>query len=178
MKWEVSLAKDGQLTMQLNDIYLYSKYRPYDDAARWIENEFDDKNSMYLLIGLGLGYHAKALAAKTTKPIIVYYFDDIEKYYAQDLVEYSNIKLTQILNDILGEKVQILIPISFLKAIGEKHPLYEMLENFKIKQISFQRQKNLMLSNFQENLTLKDSELIFNKDKRVACLIAAGTFIK
>ena len=72
-------SKNGEVTLRLNEVFIYSKYRPKEDAVRWINAEFDEEAESYLLIGLGLGYHLQELIGKSKdKPVTVFYFDKNE----------------------------------------------------------------------------------------------------
>lgn len=180
MQWKVSTAKNGESTLQLNNVAIYSNYRPSEDAIRWVIAEMDPNVSHYLLIGLGLGYHLQALSKLVSgKSITVYYFDQVE----YELFKRNNRALwwqqshIQIVNDLKGidfKDVQLLLPNAWLKAISEKHPLFSVLEVIKINQISYKKNAVAMLENFKHNSALGDEIIKVAQQKRLACLVAAG----
>lgn len=180
MNWKVIEAKNGEPTLLLNDITIYSKYRPSDDAARWMHVEFDENATHYLLIGLGLGYHLRALAERVgTKPITVYYFDQAEyELFLQHNMEWwkqNNINIVSTLsNKINNNSLQILVPNVWSKAIGKNHPLYDILEIIRLKQVSYKEQKHDMESNILDNLLLNDPSIRMQEQTKFACIVSAG----
>lgn len=178
MKWTIIAAKNGEPTLCLNELSLYSRYRPREDAWRWIEAEFDAKSTSYLLIGLGLGYHAEKLAQLAKgKRVLVYCFEQQEyEIYKQ---VYSSSTNFEIVHDLEGMSfdngVQILIPNQILKAIGLEHPLFAYLEVIKINQVTYKKSANIMAHNFQRNLQAWSKQTIYPiYTKKIACLVASG----
>lgn len=181
MQWYVSTAKNGEATLQLNDIAIYSKYRPSDDALRWINSEVDSLADSYLLIGLGLGHHLRALSAMAeNKLITIYYFEQQEyelfkEHNKDEWWQQSNIQIT---NDLVGfnlhESVQVLIPNVWLKAIGEQHLLYDSLNTIKINQLSYKYFAPQMAKNFEINSKLNNFSSYPIGRGNLACLVASG----
>ncbi|WAA09794.1 6-hydroxymethylpterin diphosphokinase MptE-like protein [Fervidibacillus albus] len=181
MIFKVYNAKNGEKTLKVNDIQIYSKYSPSADATRFIEAEYDGTKSGYLLIGLGLGYHLKSLVELANgKKIFVYYFSDdefrlFEKYNQYNWWKRDNIRfLNHIHVNELMDNVQVLIPSPWLKAIGQKHPLFHYLEVIKIHQISYKKNSNLLKENFYLNIALNDDSITYKRQSNIACLVAAG----
>lgn len=181
MEWQVSKAKNGEATLQLNGINIYSKYRPVGDAIKWVKTELDMNASGYLLIGLGLGYHLRAVQNLTNnKPITVLCYEKEEYnlfqcYNSTKWWRKSNINIAyNIDTSAIAKDIQILLPNVWIKALGEKHKLYEILETIKIYQQSYKRFEPLMAKNFEHNT----SNLVLcnypDKNSKVACLVAAG----
>ncbi|MFJ7735980.1 motility associated factor glycosyltransferase family protein [Lysinibacillus sp. NPDC097287] len=168
MNWEVDLAKNGEQTLKLNDIQLYSNYRPREDAWKWVESQFDSTYTCYLIIGLGLGYHAEKLVSLANgKPVYVYYFDQRELYFTP---------IKEAVNDISHidfTNCQILIPNSFLNALGN-HPILPFLEDIKINQITYKKFAYQMEQNFHINVANELFEPYPVVHKKAACLIASG----
>lgn len=182
MKWDVEKAKNGELTLSLNDIQIYSKYHPVEAAHKFIQAEYDDSVDSYLLIGLGLGYHLKSLMnfAKGKK-IIVYYFSENElqlfkKYNVDKWWKDANVHLVHKLATFdVTTSSQVLVPSVWLKAIGKKHPLFPILEVVKINQVSYKKFAHLLADNFLKNIKLNDNTIYSKvRQKKVACLVAAG----
>ncbi len=169
MKWRVFDAKNGEKTLTLNDISIYSKYAPRRDAWKWVESEFDADKSTYLLIGLGLGYHAERLIQLANgKPVYVYYFSQ---------EEYKLCPISQAVSEISEvdfSDCQILIPSVWIKAL-KNHFILPYLEDIKINQLSYKKFGSIMELNFKENIANcpeKQDYPVYTK--RVACLVASG----
>lgn len=177
MDWELLVAKNGELTLLLNGKLIYSKYNPCDDAKRWVKSEVNYNKEGYVLIGLGLGYHAYALAQLISdKPIYVYYFDPYECEIAVDkLVDIPNCRFVSTLDEIeFDETIQLLIPNVWIKALGESHSLFPYLEDIKINQISYKKYSALMEENFYENIKGQWFIKYPSYPKGKACLVASG----
>ncbi len=180
MHWQISTAKNGEATLQLNNIAIYSKYRPREDAKRWVSSEIHQDVPHYLLIGLGLGYHLQALDNLIVeKKITVYYFDQEEYTLFKENSngtwwQKSHIQIVNNLNKIDFDNMQLLLPNVWLKAIGEKHPLFGLLEVIKINQVSYKKNAVKMLENFKHNHALGDETVKVDSQNRLACLVAAG----
>ena len=168
MEGVVDTAKNGEKTLKLNGTYLYSRYRPREDAWKWVESEFDSTFNCYLLIGLGLGYHAEKLVELADgKAVYVYYFDQIE---------YSMTPIHQAVQDIGHVDLtncQILIPNVWLKAVGT-HPIVPFLEDIKINQMTYKKTAHLLEGNFGRNQRLADFSPFVIQPKKAAALIASG----
>ncbi|WP_285397563.1 6-hydroxymethylpterin diphosphokinase MptE-like protein [Lysinibacillus sp. fls2-241-R2A-57] len=180
MKWEVKHAKNNEKTLKLNNISIYSTYRPLESVEKWIKAEVDMKVDNYLLIGLGLGYHLKSLINCTkNKKIVVYYFDqeELSLFYENNNDGWWKVDNIQIVNTLKGKdfkSFQVLIPNSWLTAIGETHPLFNSLEIIKITQNSYKNNADKMQENFHLNCLLGDVSFMKTRQEKVACLVAAG----
>lgn len=182
MIWEINQAKNGESTLLLNGLSIYSKYRPFEDARQWINSEFDYSFSNYLLIGLGLGYHLEALSdLEKEKPIYVYYFEQQEFDLFYKLNQFkqwwkkSNIHIIHDMKDLpITVDTQIMIPNVWLKAIGYEHPLNSYLEDIKINQVTYKKSAKIMEKNFNNNISLKDFEPYPSFKRNQAALIASG----
>lgn len=188
LKWLVEISKDEDFTLKLNNIYLYSKYHPKKDVNTFIDNIINKKNEhqQFILFGLGLGYHAEALLKIRPEATVHVILADIEElelckeYGIPCILEDKRIHIISnelsLINNILTE-TQFIIPLQWLKAIGEKHPLFASLENIKIRQMSFHNVKEIMHENFLSN-TLDNpiSLLVFNSfaKSEYAVLVSAG----
>ncbi|UED80924.1 DUF115 domain-containing protein [Lysinibacillus sp. CD3-6] len=181
MQWQVVQAKNEEHTLQLNGVFIYSKYRPKEDALRWINAEFNSVAKSYVLIGLGLGYHLKALVSQSkNKPVTVYYFDkqEYELFLAHNTDlwwEQENIHIVHEFSQTeLHDNVQILLPNVWIKGIGQSHPLFSILEMIKINQLSFKRDSSKMEENFYCNTILDDDIIQVKKQRIIGCIVAAG----
>lgn len=185
MMFDIIKARDGYTTLKVNNIFLYSKYRPLVEVDKFIESEFDHKAKGYLLIGLGLGYHLQSLSklVKGRKPIIVYALDnkEIELFQSVDFnreIQKNIIITTDFMEISLHQGYQIIIPQAWLQVMDKKHPIYHLLLDIKMKQMSYKRFSPMMEKNFIENIQ-QDFLLLQNineklKKKKVSCLISSG----
>ena len=187
MKFEILKAKNGEDTVKVNNLLLYSKYRPVEDARRFIDKEFIQEAKGYLLVGLGLGYHLKALQdlVEPHKEIIVLVLDQKElncykgSEFEMELSHKKNIQLFVNISDLaLNTDYQVIIPHVWLPIIGQDHPLYSFLMDIKMKQMSYKRFAPLMEENFKINIQLDDFKLKTIKeslkDKKIAALVSSG----
>ncbi|MFL0505711.1 hypothetical protein ACH0B5_08185 [Ureibacillus sp. 179-F W5.1 NHS] len=80
MKFEVDIARDGNQTLTVDGIHIYSKYKPMDHVESFIEKEINHGAEGYLLLGLGLGYHLQSIVKKVkSKKIYVLCVDKQEQ---------------------------------------------------------------------------------------------------
>lgn len=186
MHWLVEHAKDGSYTLQLNGIYLYSRYRPKQDVEKFIEKELNTQSKQFILFGLGLGYHVEALLKSSpTSTIYVVLADkkELELCKAYGAAHILNDNRINIINNnfylttISLDKTHLIIPLQWIKAIGPNHPLFVSLENIKIRQMSFENVSGIMHENFLANLSnsqffLQKFEGISQNEKAV--LVSAG----
>ena len=68
-QYALSNSKSGVPTLLLNlpngvQKFLHSKYDPLHEASQFIDANYSNKKIIYILIGLGLGYHLKVLYKK------------------------------------------------------------------------------------------------------------------
>ena len=182
MKWNVCQAKNGEKTLLVNDLLIYSKYEPKKDAQTWINKEVEVGKKSYLLIGLGLGYHLEALshAVHKNSSIIVYYFENqereiFEQYSGIAETKYANVSITNILEGYdINNDTQILIPDVWIRAIGQSHALFPTLDVMKNLQRSYKKNADKMYENFLLNSSLHDSFHYPKRKHDIACLVAAG----
>lgn len=181
LQWLVEKAKNGEPTLQLNGVFIYSKYRPKEDAFRWLNAEINSEAKSYVLIGLGLGYHLNALVSQCkNKTVTVYYFDkhEYELFLAHNTDHWWNQGNVHIVHDLnqteLQDNVQILLPNAWIKGIGQRHPLFSILETIKINQLSLKRDSSKMEENFTCNMNLDDEIIQVKKQRSIGCLVAAG----
>ena len=75
-------ARDGNLTVRLSsddgrDNYVHSRYRPVEEAERFVEKLPTEKANSFFLSGLGLGYHVRALEEQCDRPLIIVAEDNL-----------------------------------------------------------------------------------------------------
>lgn len=185
MKFDIEIAKNCEKTLKLNNRYIYSKYHPKNDVENFINQECDQDAPGYLLVGLGLGYHLECLSRYSpTKPIFVLTIDPLELKVFQEHSDYQYLLCVKNIEIIDGkfsthtpENYQLIIPSAWIMAMDKKHPLYNQLQDLKIRQMSYQFYKGLMIKNFEKNLENNDQSIerfinAFNSSS--ACLVSAG----
>lgn len=182
MKYRTELAKNKtDYTLKINDIYQYSKYNPKKiDKTSSISNQRD-----VLLIGLRLGYELETYLAQLDEEyqINVIYLSHEEvkltkKFGNKHILENKRIRLFT-LNESTRldfEKLDLIIPLAYIKSMGKTHPLYSYLEDIKIKQLSYMSAKEKMYENFKKNQLLNASLLseFSRKECKTAVLVSAG----
>lgn len=185
MDYKVELAKNGENTLKVNGINIYSTYNPSNDAEKFILNEINLDAKGYLLIGLGLGYHLEAiLKINPNKKIYILILDNIEleilkKFsFNPNLLESNNVMIFDGKSkDIFEIDYQIIIPNVWLKAINIKHPLFHFLEDIKIRQMSYNSTSSLLENNFIQNIRNDNYYLDVLKNQFIeksSCLVASG----
>ena len=183
MIFNVEKAKNNEFTLKLNGKYLYSKYKPREDAYKFIQNQINEKCQCYILFGLGLGYHLEALLYYGVKePIIAValFREELKIFYKYNNINISSnvtIVFYENLNLINNIDYQFIIPNSLIKSLNGNHPLFEVIEDLKIRQISVTSYADIMNENFYENIKNNDENISKFKGllkDRVGCLISAG----
>lgn len=185
MEFKVEVAKNGENSLLFNGKYIYSKYNPSKDAEKFIENEVDFDAKGYLLVGLGLGYHLESLLNLAPNKNILLLLLDIEemnifKKHSRDkqIICQKNVKLIK-----AGDKIQdyldyqVILPNVWLKAISENHPYFTILEDIKIRQMSYNSTAQLLKSNFLSNIQNRNlyvNGLKNTFENKSACLVSGG----
>lgn len=89
-------ARDGTATVRLIDddgreIHIHSRYRPLDEARRFVDNLPVVDNPTFFINGLGLGYHLLELERRHDRPVLLVAEQDLDLIKAtlclQDLAE-------------------------------------------------------------------------------------------
>ncbi|SCY58216.1 motility associated factor glycosyltransferase family protein [Lysinibacillus fusiformis] len=184
MGWIVEKAKDNQLTLKVNNVYIYSKYKPLEDVKRLINTL--PESDFYVVLGLGLGYHL--LALKERYPNAHIYGISIDKedknvFDKHGLIEVKNNKEISIVNqlnqiefDYIREE-NLVIPMQWTKALGEDHALTPFIEDIKLRQMSRDSYQDYLDKNFEFSSMLNDMQVTSLKNKfdsKVACLVSSG----
>lgn len=179
MDWITELAKNNQYTLKLNGKYLYSKYNPKDDVAKFMSKEIDLTKKKFIIAGLGLGYHHEYILNQIEDAEVQYIIlsEKEKRLFLENASEElkKNKRLYQFNNDenFIAE-AQVIVPGAFLNAIGREHRLYNVLEDIKIRQISFERFESQMEANFYENLALFKPLIRKAKLNKLAALVSSG----
>lgn len=175
MDWKIEFARNGQKTLLLNSKYIYSKYNPQNDIERFLGNEIKPDSSCFLMIGLGLGYHIDYILKKIPQVEIQYILLDEqeESFCSKHILNDKRVRRYNA-NENFNAQAQIIIPQPFLNALNDTHPLFSFIEDIKIRQMSYERFRDQMFENFNENIKLfKPLDKIQNK-KSKAALVSSG----
>jgi len=75
-------ARDGNATVRLTaddgrEIYVHSRYRPLDEAGKFIDRLPATENSTFCISGLGMGYHVLELERRYDRPMLIVAEDDL-----------------------------------------------------------------------------------------------------
>ncbi|MEK4244732.1 6-hydroxymethylpterin diphosphokinase MptE-like protein [Psychrobacillus sp. FSL K6-2684] len=181
----MKLAKNGEYTLSVNNINIYSMYNPRKDAEKFIIQAYNKDAEGYVLIGLGLGYHLEHLVKLCEKKKIIVL--PIDKQELEVFNNFSSRKHSIVTDNVelisegnLSDQFlnfQMLIPFAVMKAIGYDHHLYPYLEDIKIRQMSNNKFCSLMKENFKSNIDNKDLSINFLYEQykgKLAFLISAG----
>jgi spore maturation protein CgeB len=64
-------GRGGEATLKLDGVYLHSRYRPTEEAARFIDSADLDLERPVVVIGIGLGYHVRELLKRAVRDLVV-----------------------------------------------------------------------------------------------------------
>ncbi|NIA14338.1 MAG: glycosyltransferase [Nitrospiraceae bacterium] len=64
-------GRGGEPTLKVGNVFLHSRYRPREEAARLIESAGLDLQRPILVVGLGLGYHVAELLARDAEVAVL-----------------------------------------------------------------------------------------------------------
>lgn len=181
MIFQLTDAKNGEKTLSINGVSLYSNYTPKTAAKKFIESTINAEADGFILFGLGLGYHVEALIQKssTKKIVAVYIRDEERKFFLQHVDKniLDKINLTPIEKLKFLQNFQIIIPMPWLKSMEGEGNIVELLEDIKIRQMSFERYRPIMEENFRLNIELNDDpweSFVTVNASKIACLVSAG----
>ncbi|HOJ49680.1 MAG TPA: DUF115 domain-containing protein [Spirochaetota bacterium] len=113
---EILRTENGPLTLKIDNKLIHSRFDPIKEAEKLVEPILGYK--IYIVFGLGLGYHIKALLKKSNPSLVIVIEDE-------DLIKIYKEK-----NPIYDERIKIF-------GCNEKEKIIEFLESFiTIKTIS------------------------------------------
>lgn len=141
-----------------------------------MSKEVDLSKNKFIMFGVGLGYHIEYLLNEIEQVEIQYILIDeqeLNDVVNQEIVHRDNVKLFH--NDnYFSKDAQFIIPQPFISAIEHTHPLYEFIEDIKIRQVSYERFKGQMVANFNENIKLYKPLVNEHREHKKAALISSG----
>lgn len=68
---ELSEGRGGEPTLKAQGVYLHSRYRPVEEAARLVDSASIDLERPVLVVGLGLGYHVLELVKRGARVAVL-----------------------------------------------------------------------------------------------------------
>lgn len=200
MKWNIISAKNGQKNIEIcqsgKKSYIHSNYNPKREADRWVQRySYIDKNiKKFYVIGMGLGYHIKALQNRFPQiELEVWDFNNDYKQWLlrskmvnslleNNIVYKSSEDLNEI-NELLFERIkfantEIIIHKPSLSVIPDYlFFLRNKLEDLNYLKDSVLDKQALLKLNFQQNINLRDEGISTQKkcfNKASFLLVSAG----
>lgn len=177
-----------------NRIFLHSRYNPKREAMLFVEKNYLKNNGVYIIYGLGLGYHIIELYNKLKEEN-----EDFEIYVYESNLEVFNFAKHNIIMEKEGIKVRFLSKVEFLvedlKRIKEEklkfiihgpslkvipnelEELKRYLEENIVKMNSSEKIEKLLGKNFKENIKNYDefvNELFGKYKNQPFFLVSAG----
>jgi hypothetical protein len=75
-------ARDGHATVRLEadngrTVYVHSRYRPLEEARKFVEGLTQVENPTFVIAGLGLGYHLPELERRFDRPVLIVAEDNL-----------------------------------------------------------------------------------------------------
>ncbi|MFQ5805688.1 MAG: motility associated factor glycosyltransferase family protein [Phycisphaerae bacterium] len=75
-------TRDGRATVRLTaddgrPVYAHSRYRPLDEAGKFVDNLPVAENPTFFISGLGVGYHLLELERRYDRPVLIVAEDDV-----------------------------------------------------------------------------------------------------
>lgn len=173
-KIQIINTKENNVTLQVNNVLLHSKYYPVKEGEKFIElNEKLYKNQNVVMVyGLGLGYHIKELLKKCNDNCKIYIFDadkeivkiadsignleNIRKDKRVKIFDNYSQKFFQDFVSIAQQVDDILIYKPSVTVLSDEYmPLKDILENYNIAKIAVDRFSEVMSKNYEHNVRLK-----------------------
>ncbi len=157
--------------------YLHSNCNPLDEARRLAEFYFDEEKSSYVVYGLGLGYHVKALNDISLKSMVIEVYES-DKF----LIDY--VKSNDCFNLFTSENIKIIHDQNgdlFLKKLSNPdtglfihYPSLLKISNNEVKLAvkrfysswnSFYQWKRIIRINFNKNIKNCPVNIVSEKDR-------------
>ena len=165
-------------TSQYGNVMLSSAVNPWQEAMVYADGMAEKTGDRCIILGLGMGYHAKYIAISSYFKEIVILESDLEQLRLcmmytdmRSLLSDNHIKIvfcdkisdyTSWLKEDTGNIISIWYPS--VKTI-ENNALRELLENYCVNISSADNLENILLYNFERNQELGDEPVESIKDK-------------
>lgn len=190
--YQLEKAQSGDFTIKTKGeqgFYLHSRVNPRIEAKTWIDGILEIGKEVYIVFGIGLGYHIEAIYNKVSgrSKIEVYEMDKelIGLSYEYGRMDKINAENMQVVHDvdgslfaksIKGRDAQIIMHYPSVKKIRNK----EICTSFKklfINDSSVKETKELMFMNYRSNtkLCIHNADELLGKIKgKKVIIVAAG----
>ena len=182
-------------TQKENQIYVCSRYHPLEEAIVWAKSVYKKDKDVFLVYGLGLGYHILALERLLNRAqhIIVIemnkeVYSQLEQYIERTLVEGSRkqiqvrlIDTVQALKECIREAQEKRIDFSIYKPMLKLippalHQVYEVFERWSLKPSKEGIYKEAITKNYLyfQNKEYPVISEWFNKIQQPIVIVSAG----
>lgn len=188
----VEPTSSGLFTLKMTDTsgsyYFHSNTNPYLEGTKWARQYYDSTMDHYVVVGLGLGYHIKALLDMDDGVTIDIYepdgavietacrYMDLSWLYGNDRVRLIWDEHFKLFSSLVTEDVRILIHYPSLRHIrNEQVKLY--FQKFFIRDSGKRNFEIQFHNNFRDNLVNCDGyvdELASEFAGKNAVIVAAG----
>lgn len=175
-------------------LFLCSKFDPIEEAKKWAESIYNEQAEMFIVYGVGFGYHIKALDDLLLEHQKIYAFD-FNLEIAQQLKDYTKevlnktkqvevmiteqvTALHQLLHEVEEESVKLAVYSPMLKVIPERFiGIKEALEIQYVMKHSRDLFQEMINRNKEENMKLQCENVscFWNKfEGKTMALISGG----
>jgi len=86
-------GRGGEPTIRVGDVFLHSRYRPREEAARLVDSATLDPDRPVLVVGLGLGYHVRELVGRDMAVAVVEPSPAVAKLAVESILSDSDVPL-------------------------------------------------------------------------------------
>lgn len=195
---QIFKAKNGQLTLAVNDVLLHSRYDPYKEAVTFIDHHkaiYQDKDRI-VAYGLGLGYHIKELLKRIDTDCKLYLFeadtgileiaktsDVVQDVLSDSRVEfiegYNQSSLSEFYEKLSGMGDLLIYKPSLRVLPNDYEDFRNALLDFELGRIGVERFSALLMENNELNLTL-DYNIIddflneYNFEAKPVIIVSSG----
>ncbi|MBR3771070.1 MAG: motility associated factor glycosyltransferase family protein [Clostridium sp.] len=194
-EYSVEFCTNGEFTLAKKvgerNHYLHSNHKPMDAAYHLAKSWYKEDKSKYIILGLGLGYHAFQLGELDETMEIVVFESEKEVITFAQKYGVKEAFLSNPRHRVVYDPNQSLLldELSSLKENGSfviHYPSMQLLpdstikkklENYFIQYSSIENQNSLLIANFRENqVSVKSNvyELRQDWEEKTAYIVAAG----
>lgn len=196
--YEIIKTRTNQFTLKINQnnksYFLHSRYNPIREAKNIAEENYNESVKNYIIFGLGFGYHVEQLMlmARNANFLIIETNKEVFKL-ALEYVDLSNIissqrvnlyvtddivKISEVLKDIFSlSDIKIVLHNTSMKVIPDNLvDIKYLLEEYRMKEFSFDKFAPLLEENFKSNIYNYDEnvDILFNKFKDIPLYIVSA----
>lgn len=199
MKYEVLSTPDGNYTLKITgerEFYLNSRYAPVKEAERFAKEHYSTDVESFLLYGFGLGYHIREflkLMNDNQKLHVIELNTQVFQIATKlqvnsDIIEDKRLNLhiggsLKEVSDVFykllnGSRTKLVIHNPSLQCIEKEFDEFKfILENWRIRENSFERARDLINWNLEQNRRYlrENAGIFFNRHTgKPIIIISAG----